>query len=155
MPDVSQEDLEGLRKKNESLRDQLANAQATQAEHDAQRQLEYEASQLVLENTRLEAQVASAKEAAKVANSTAGVANIAESTAEQYAAAQAALENPQGVPVDVNHPDNIKAGEKLVAAAVKASEKGGVVDTGSVPASIASIPADAPQVADKQNGGNS
>lgn len=123
MPAVSEEELEQLRSDNEKLRGQIVTAETKTAENDAARQREYEAAQLVAENTRLEAQLASAKARSTVTASREGVASVMDAAADQLAAAQAALENPQGVPVDVNDPDNMK---KKDTGATKAVEDGKV-----------------------------
>lgn len=119
MPAVSEEELEQLRSDNEKLRNQIVSAETKVAENDAARQREYEAAQLVAENTRLEAQLASAKARSTVTASREGAANVMDAAADQLAAAQAALENPQGVPVDVNDPDNMKKKDTGAVAAVE------------------------------------
>jgi len=108
MPAPSEEELDELRKRNEKLREQVATQQAKASDNDAERAREYEASQLLIENTRLEAQLASAKERAKVGVSRDGASNLLDAADTQLAAAQAALENPQGVPVDTNAEDQPK-----------------------------------------------
>lgn len=119
MPAVSEEELEQLRSDNEKLRGQIVTAETKTAENDAARQREYEAAQLVAENTRLEAQLASAKARSTVTASREGVASVMDAAADQLAAAQAALENPQGVPVDVNDPDNMKKKDTGATVAVE------------------------------------
>jgi hypothetical protein len=119
MPAVSEEELEQLRSDNEKLRNQIASAETKVAENDADRQREYEATQLLAENARLEAQLASAKARSLVANSRGGAATVMDAAADQLAAAQAALENPQGVPVDVNDPDNLKKKDTGASVAVE------------------------------------
>lgn len=158
MPNVSEEELQQLRKDNESLRERLVKAQAKEADNDAARQREYEALQLATENTRLEVAVASAEERSKVANSRGGAANVLEAAQAQLEAAAAQGEHPQGVPVDVNDPENIKKGESEVKAAAKAAEsEGGLVDTGSVPESAVTAPPPVPTTTTttSSNGGNS
>ena len=119
MPAVSEEELEQLRSDNEKLRNQIASAETKVAENDAARQREYEATQLVAENTRLEAQLASAKARSTVTASREGAANVMQAAEDQVAQAQAALENPQGVPVDVNDPDNMKKNDTGASKAVE------------------------------------
>lgn len=119
MPAVSEEELEQLRSDNQKLRDQIAREETKVAENDADRQREYEATQLVAENARLEAQLASAKARSKVGASREGAASVMDAAADQLAAAQAALENPQGVPVDVNDPENMKKKDTGAVAAVE------------------------------------
>jgi hypothetical protein len=158
MPNVSEEELQQLREKNETLRERLVKAQAKEADNDAARQREYEALQLATENTKLEAAVASAEERSKVANSRSGAANVLEAAQAQLEAAAAQAEHPQGVPVDVNDPDNIKKGESEAKAAAKAAESDtGYVDTGSVPESSVVLPAATvpPNATTSSNGGNS
>lgn len=147
MPAVSQEELDKLRSDNEKLRDQVAREEAKAAENDADRQREYEATQLLVENARLEGQLASAQQKSKVGASREGASNLMEAAADQLAAAQAALENPQGVPVDVNDPENLKTYK-----APKVEE--GKIDTGSVPQEQVVVPADVTAKIEK-NGGNS
>lgn len=127
MPAVSEEELEKLRSDNETLRNQIAREETKVAENDADRQREYEAVQLAAENTRLEAQLASAKARSKVATSREGAASIMDASSDQLAAAQAALENPQGVPVDVNDPENQRKKDTGATVGVE----GGKVETTS------------------------
>jgi DNA repair exonuclease SbcCD ATPase subunit len=157
MPNVSEEELQQLREDNESLRERLVKAQAKAAENDAARQREYEALQLGTENLQLEAQVAAAEQRAKVDASRQGAASVLDAAQERLQIAAAQAETPQGVPVDVNDPDNIKQGQKEVAAAAKASEtKEGYSDTGSVPESAVTVPTTTPASApSSSNGGNS
>lgn len=119
MTAVSEEELNELRSENEKLREQIAKEEAKEAENNANRQREYEARQLAAENARLEAQLASAKARSKVGVSREGAQGLMESAEDQFAAAQAALENPQGVPVDVNDPENIKKKDTGTVASVQ------------------------------------
>lgn len=149
MPAVSQEELDNLRKKNETLRDQLIDAQSKQAENDAARQREFEALQLQAENARLEGQVAQAKTLAKADTSKAGSANVIDAAKAQLEAANAVKEQGAGA-VDINADENRK---KKDTGASYATEGGELkVDTGSVPASElpGAVPADV-----EKNGGNS
>lgn len=159
MSNVSEEELQKLRENNESLRSRLVKAQSKEAENDADRQREYEALQLGAENLRLEAAVRTAEERSKVNASRGGASSVLEAAQQQLELAATQAETLQGVPVDTNHPDNIKKGEKLVADAAKASEtKEGYVDSGSVPAAEVALPASAPQptaTTTSSNGGNS
>lgn len=156
MPNVSEEELQQLRKDNESLRERLVKAQSKEADNDAARQREYEALQLATENAKLEAAVASAEERSKVANSRGGAANVLEAAQAQLEAAAAQKEQPAGVPVDVNDPDNIKKGEAEVKAAEKAAASDdGLVDTGSVPATAVTAPTPVATTTTSSNGGNS
>jgi hypothetical protein len=102
MPAVSEEELQQLRQDNEKLREKIASAATKQADNDSARQREYEALQLVAENTRLEAELNAATERAKVDNSRSGAANVLEAAQAQLEAAQAQGEQLAGVPVDTN-----------------------------------------------------
>jgi hypothetical protein len=185
MPAVSDEELKQLHEDNEALRQRLADAQSGKAQNEADANRDYEASQLMLENARLEAAVASAEAQADPEVTSAGVTVLAESSQSQLEAAIAQLEHPQGVPVDVNDPANLakydpkdtnpdytggdtvppveQPGESVVASDVVTP----AVAPAAVPASgTVTTPATSPQTtppgdkaadkaADKQNGGNS
>ena len=102
MPAVSEEELEQLREKNASLRDEIEEASTVKASAEADTQREYEAAQLIAENQRLEARLASAKAIAEAAQAKQGVGSLAQNTATELELAKRALENPAGVPVDTN-----------------------------------------------------
>lgn len=102
MPEaVSDKDLEKLRDKNDKLREQIAAAEAESAQKIAEASNAIVAGQLEAENARLEAQLARAKEAAKVTVIREGAAGLAENIDAQLEAAQAAAAAPAG-PVDPN-----------------------------------------------------
>jgi hypothetical protein len=117
----SQEDLDKLRSSNETLREQITDAQTAQREHEVERAREIEYTQLQAEETRLKAQLAAVKEASKVGNVKAGTDALLQQAKNQLAAAQALAEQPVG-PVDttegkpVNVSDN-GAENPLVAEA--------------------------------------
>ena len=102
MPAVSEEELVQLREKNASLRQEIADAATAQADAEAGTQRDYEATQLIAENTRLEAELAAAKAKAEAAQNRVGTEVLAANAASQLELAQRALENPTGVPVDTN-----------------------------------------------------
>lgn len=97
---LSDEELQQLREENEGLREDISAAQTDLAESESDRSREYEASQLLIENTRLKAQLAATEAQAAHASSDEATATIAASAVDQLAAAKAALENPAGIPVD-------------------------------------------------------
>lgn len=107
MPAVSEEELQELREGNEKLRSKIAGANSKQAENEAARNREYEATQLVAEQTRLEAQLRRAEEASKVNASKDGAANVLEAAKRQLEQAEKVAEQPAG-PVDTNAKDQPK-----------------------------------------------
>lgn len=107
MPDVSDEELNELREDNKSLRERIASAQIKQAENDSARQREYEALQLVAENTRLEAQLNAAEAAADSKASEQGASGVLAAAKEQLEAAVAQGKQTPG-PVDTNTTDQPK-----------------------------------------------
>lgn len=101
MATLTDKDLEQKREKNAKLREQIAE-QGTKAASVAQDQtLQIEAAQLDAETARLEAQLAAAKEAAKVSVAKEGAAAPLALAKEQLKAAQSGV-TPPGVAVDTN-----------------------------------------------------
>jgi len=106
MATVSDEELQELRDKNQSLREDIAQAEAEQAISEKDRQREYEASQLLVENARLEAKLAVAKAQAEQAAGDAGVESHVEAATNQ-------LENPLGAAgVEDTSTEKVDADEK-------------------------------------------
>lgn len=101
MAALTEKDLEQKRAKNERLREQIADAEAKAAAATQEQNLAIEAASLDAETARLEAQLAAAKEAAKVSNIRSGAAGPLAAAEEQLQAAQANV-TPPGVTVDTN-----------------------------------------------------
>lgn len=97
-------ELEKIRQRNETLREQIAREQSKKAENLSEAARDLEEAQLLAEQASLEAQLASAKENAKVGVARSGNSDAMESARLRADAAAAALENPQGV-VDTNAED--------------------------------------------------
>lgn len=97
----TEEDLQKIRDDNERLRQQIAAEQQKKAEreNEAARSLAY--AELATENARLEAQLASAKEAAKVATVKAGTDALMTTLKENLETVVAQGEAATG-PVDTN-----------------------------------------------------
>lgn len=98
---VTEDDLQKKREKNNKLRQQIAEAEATAATRVQEQNNEIEAKSLDAETARLEAQLAAAKEAAKVASVKSGSAGPLEQMDAQLEAARAAADATVG-PVDTN-----------------------------------------------------
>lgn len=122
MPTMSEEELEELRSQNEKLREEISSAESEKAEAEAEARRAHEATQLLAENARLKAQLASSKAQAEHAASGASIEPFAKSAVDQVVAAQAALENPTGVPVDTNTGKS-KADEPAPAATPPAKKE--------------------------------
>ena len=150
MPAVSEEELQQLREKNESLREQIADARNQAAENEADRLREYEALQLRTENVRLEAELASATRQADPEASEAGAKNVLEAAMERLRAAEAQSEQPAGVPVDTNaeNPPEGTTGA-TVAEKVEAPAKPAADKTTTTSPSVSS-----PTLSISSNGGN-
>jgi hypothetical protein len=102
---VTEEELEKKQAKNAKLREQIE-AQLQKASAVAQeKSLELQGTQLDAETARLEAQLAAAKEAAKVSTIKAGTEGLAAQAQAELDAAQAGFTVP-GVPVNTNPEDS-------------------------------------------------
>lgn len=101
MAALTDKDLEQKREKNARLREQIAEQEAKAASAAQDQTMQIEASQLDAETARLEAQLAAAKEAAKVSVAKEGAATPLAAAREQLEAAQAGI-TPPGVAVDTN-----------------------------------------------------
>lgn len=94
MAALTEKDLEQKRARNERLREQIADAEAKAAAVSQEQNFAVEGALLDAEAARLDAQLAAAKEAAKVSNIKAGAAG-------PLAAAEAQLAVAQGNPPPV------------------------------------------------------
>lgn len=101
MAGVTEKDLEQKRARNERLRTQIADAEAKAASASQEQSRSIEAQQLDAETARLEAKLASAKEAAKVSTIKSGAEGPLAAATEQLKAAQEGT-TPPGVAVDTN-----------------------------------------------------
>lgn len=127
MPGVSAEELAKLREENEKLRDQIVEAQSTQAEREAEQAREVQYAQLSAEKVRLEADLSRAKEAAKAGAVKEGASGPLAAAKEQLAAATAAGKATVG-PVDTNaskQPKDTGQGEAGNAPDSSAQDKNG------------------------------
>lgn len=110
MAALTEKDLEQKRAKNERLRKQIADAEAKAAAAAQEQNLAIEAAALDAETARLEAQLAAAREAAKVSNIRSGATGPLAAVEEQLKAAQAGV-TPPGVVVDTSADSNDKQKE--------------------------------------------
>jgi hypothetical protein len=109
MAGPTEEDLQKIRDDNDKLREQIAAEDAKRAEREAEATLAVSLAQLSTENARLQAQLASAKEAAKVATVKAGTDTLMTSLKDNLETAVAQGEAPVG-PVDTNADQTKKDG---------------------------------------------
>lgn len=151
MPAVSEEELQQLRERNESLREQIQNASFQSAQNELDRQREYEAIQLRTENVRLEAELESAMRRADPEASEASSENILASAMERLKAAEAQAEQPAGVPVDTNA-ENQPEGTTGATVAVETNETAKPVNqTSAVQTPVVNV---VPNQGASSNGGN-
>lgn len=124
MPAVSEEELQELREQNEKLRNKIVGANSKKAENEAARNREYEATLLVAEQTRLEAELRRAEEASKVNSSKEGAASVLEAAQRQLEQAEKVAEAPAG-PVDTNveNPPKNTTGATVAVAESKEPDK--------------------------------
>lgn len=97
---ISEEDLEQKRARNNRLREQIAAQEAKASSAIQEQSLTVDAAKLDAETARLEAQLAAAKEQAKVSNIRQGSSDLHEQLVAAKESASAVT--PPGVVVDTN-----------------------------------------------------
>ena len=122
MAGPTDEDLQKIREDNERLRTKIANANAQRRDREQQAAREIEFAQLATENQRLEAELASAEAAAKVAAVKSGTEDLMVTLKTNLETSVAQGEAAGAGPVDTNA-ENQPKGTTGAVVAVNEDEK--------------------------------
>lgn len=125
MAGPTDEDLQKIRDDNDRLRTKIAESKAQKRERETQAAREIEYAQLLAENTRLEAELASAAEAAKVGTVKAGTESLMANLKENLEVAVAQGEGAAAGPVDTNAENQPKNTTGATVAVNEGDEKDG------------------------------